>query len=220
MPQSHLDSLSLLNSKNRPIVVLPANTAVNFSRLAVAPVPAFFPLDVEDGVAYDTVWPRDIFSQLKSKIIQGLEREKFVFSEKPTRLFLSRRGFSSRQLVNELELEKVLQDFGFTTIYPETMSFSEQVDAFQSAEIVVGSCSSALTNAIFCNAGARIVAMINDCLDFNFRGYASFIESGGAEIMFVRGVSCPDQASVHRYHRSYVISTDAFSKALQWALHQ
>ena len=198
---------------------MPVNTIVEFSRLAVAPVPAFFPLDVEEGVAYDTVWPSDIFSQLKAKIIEGLERENFVFSEKSTRLFLSRRGFSSRQLVNEVELEKILHDLGFTTIYPETMSFSEQVDAFQSATIVVGSCSSALTNAIFCNAGARIVALINDCPDFNFRGYASFIEAGGAQILFVRGVSCPDQASVHRYHRSYVISTEAFSKAIQWALH-
>jgi len=219
MPQSHLDSLSLLNSKKRPVVVLPVDTIVEFSRLAVAPVPAFFPLDVEEGVAYDTVWPSDIFSQLKAKIIEGLERENFVFSEKSTRLFLSRRGFSSRQLVNEVELEKILHDLGFTTIYPETMSFAEQVDAFQSATIVVGSCSSALTNAIFCNAGARIVALINDCPDFNFRGYASFIEAGGAQILFVRGVSCPDQASVHRYHRSYVIPTEAFSKAIQWALH-
>ncbi|WP_263217556.1 glycosyltransferase 61 family protein [Pseudomonas atacamensis] len=220
MPQSHLDSLSLLNSKKRPVVVLPANTTVDFSKLAMTPVPAFFPLDVEEGVAYDTVWPCDIFSQLKTKIVEGLHREGFVFSEKPTRLFLSRRGFSSRQLLNEIELEKMLHDFGFTTIYPETMSFSEQVDAFQSATIVVGSCSSALTNAIFCNAGARIVALINDCQDFNFRGYASFIEAGGAHIMFVRGVSCPDQDSVHRYHRSYVVSSEAFSSAIHWALYE
>jgi tetratricopeptide (TPR) repeat protein len=218
IPQSHLQSLNLLNSKKRPIVTLQPNERVAFSTLGMAPVPAFFPLDVDEGAAYDAVWPRDIFSQLKAKILEGLETEGFVFSKIPTRLFLSRRSFSSRQLVNEVELENFLHDIGFITIYPETMSFSEQVDVFQSASIVVGSCSSALTNAIFCNSGARIVALINDCLDFNFRGYSSFIEAGGAEIIFVRGVSLPDQGAVHRYHKSYTISAEAFTKAINWAV--
>jgi len=218
MPQSHLDSLNLLNSRKRAVVTLQPNQRVVFSTLGMAPVPAFFPLDVEEGVAYDTVWPRDIFSQLKAKILAGLESEAFVFSKTSSRLFLSRRSFNSRQLVNEVELQKLLHDFGFTTIYPETMTFSQQVNAFQSASIVVGSCSSALTNAIFCNSGARIVALINDCLDFNFRGYSSFIEAGGAEIIFVRGPSCPNQGAVHRYHKSYTISPEALTNAIHWAV--
>lgn len=217
MPQSHLDSLNLLNSRKRPIVTLQPNQRVVFSTLGMAPVPAFFPLDVEEGVAYDTVWPSDIFSKLKAKILAGLENEAFIFSKTSSRLFLSRRSFNSRQLVNEVELEKLLHDFGFTTIYPEAMTFSQQVNAFQSASIVVGSCSSALTNAIFCNSGAKIVALINDCLDFNFRGYSSFIEAGGAEIIFVRGPSCPNQGSVHRYHKSYTISPEALTNAIHWA---
>lgn len=220
MPQSHLESLTLLNSKKRRIITLPPNEKISFSALGMAPVPAFFPLDVV-GLTYDTIWPRDIFSQLKTKILLGLESTGFSLSKNPRRLFLSRKNYGgSRQLVNEAELEKLLQPLGFTTIYPETMTFSEQVDAFQSASIVVGSCSSALTNAIFCNPGARVVALIHDCLDFNFRGYSSFIEAGGAEIMFVRGVSCPGQSAVHRFHRSYTISTDAFSKAIHWALRK
>lgn len=220
MPQSHLESLELLNSKKRRIITLPPNEKVYFSALGVAPVPAFFPLDVV-GLAYDTIWPGDIFSQLKKKILIGLENSGFSLSKSPRKLFLSRKNYGgSRQLVNEAELEESLFSLGFTTIYPEAMTFSEQVDAFQSASVVVGSCSSALTNAIFCKPGARVVALIHDCLDFNFRGYSSFIEAGGAEIMFVRGVSCPGQSAVHRFHRSYTISTDAFSKAIHWALRK
>lgn len=218
MPKSHLESLNLLNSRKRQIVTLPANQAIEFAALGLAPVPAFFPLDIDGGDAYDTVWPQDIFSQLKTLIIEGLKRENFVFSTAPRRLFISRKNFSSRQLVNEVEVEKVLHELGFTTVHPETMTFAEQVDAFRSASVVVGSSSSALTNAIFCNPGARVVALINDCPDFNFRGYSSFIESGGSEILFVQGPSCPDQQKVHRFHRSYKVSIDDVRTAVYWAM--
>ncbi len=64
-------------------------------------------------------------------------------------------------------------------IYPETMSFLEQVEAFHSSALVVGSSSSALSNALFCRPGCRILGLIHEELSFNFRGYTSFIEAGG-----------------------------------------
>lgn len=218
MPKSHLESLDLLNSKKRAVITLQSNEVIEFAHLGVAPVPAYFPLDVREGNAYDTVWPRDIFSSLRERILRALGIEGEKAPAVPKRIFLSRRGFSSRQLVNESEVESYVREQGFTTIYPETMSFSEQVSVFSSASIVLGSSSSALTNAIFCNSDAKIVALINDCADFNFRGYSSFIESGGAKIMFVQGETNGDQWGVHRYHRNYTVSLEDIQRAIDWAV--
>ncbi|MED7667587.1 glycosyltransferase family 61 protein [Pseudomonas moraviensis subsp. stanleyae] len=218
MPKSHLESLNLLNSKRRPVITLQSNEVVEFAYLGIAPVPAYFPLDVQEGDAYDTVWPKDIYSSLRGRILRALGIEGVDGAAVPKRIFLSRRGFSSRQLVNESEVESYLREQGFTTVYPETMSFSEQVRVFSSASIVLGSSSSALTNAIFCNSNSKVIALINDCADFNFRGYSSFIESSGAKIIFVQGEAEGDQWGVHRYHRNYTVCLEDIQRAIDWAL--
>ena len=60
------------------------------------------------------------------------------------------------------------------------MTFVEQVAAFHGAEVIVGSSSSALTNGLFCRPGGRLLGLIHGNPSFNFRGYTSFIEAGGA----------------------------------------
>ncbi len=219
MPRSHLDLLRLLNVNKRPVIQLEPDTALHFERLCMAPVPAYFPLDVTKGPTYDTIWPRDTFRELKRRIISSVDQENRLRKKHGRKIFISRRNFNSRQLVNEVEIESFLSQYGFETICPEKLNIREQIEVFRSASIVIGSCSSALTNAIFCEPGTRIVGLIHDGLDFNFHGYSSFIESGGAEILFVRGEKMDKgQNYIHSLHMSYTVSRDKVKRALEWAM--
>jgi hypothetical protein len=92
------------------------------------------------------------------------------------------------------------------------MTFLEQVDAFHAADIVVGSSSSALTNGLFCRPDCRILGLIHANLSFNFRGYASFIEAGGAQITFLRGTTTNEEG--HAFHANYRVSPEAVTAAL------
>ncbi|WP_273904682.1 hypothetical protein, partial [Enterobacter hormaechei] len=61
MPGTHEEILALLDTRNRPVIKLPAK-AVSFGKLGMAPVPAFFPFDMKPGQPfYDTIWPADVF---------------------------------------------------------------------------------------------------------------------------------------------------------------
>ena len=64
--------------------------------------------------------------------------------------------------------------------------------------------SSALSNALFCRPGCRILGLIHEERSFNFRGYTSFIEAGGARILFLRGRTLP-RPGVHAFHVSYTV---------------
>lgn len=57
----------------------------------------------------------------------------------PSRIYVSRTKLKGlRNLVNELEIEDLFKRKGFQIIYPETMSFYEQINVFSEASIVAG----------------------------------------------------------------------------------
>ena len=204
MPGSHEEILRLLDTRGRPMIKLPPKP-VEFGLLGMAPPPAFFPFEMKPGrPVYDAVWPADIFAVIRERILESA-RERGVLSDRTDRrLFISRKAFTQRALVNEEEIAERLRPLGFEVIYPETMSFLEQVDAFHSAALVVGSSSSALSNALFCRPGCRILGLIHEELAFNFRGYTSYIEVGGARILFLRGRTL-HRPGVHAFHVSYTV---------------
>ena len=217
MPASHEEILSLLDERSRPIVKL-GSTPVRFRTLGLAPVPAFFPFDIKPGRApYDTVWPQDIFAALGHLIRAGAEARGVLESRKDRRIFISRRAFNQRQLVNEAEIGGLLERYGFETIYPETLTFLEQVKLFHSAEIIIGSSSSALSNCLVCGPGCTIVGLIHENAAFNFRAYTSFVEAGGARMIFIKGATVLSDG-IHPYHANYRIAPAQILQALAYVL--
>ncbi|ELA00670.1 capsular polysaccharide biosynthesis protein-like protein, partial [Cupriavidus sp. HMR-1] len=217
MPKTHLESLSLLNEFGREVITLEPEQVVTFGQLAMAPVPTYFPLDGVGGYSYDAVWPRDVLRAMKEMVLKAVERRLGVPARRGRRLFISRHAFASRQMLNEAEVRSMLTDHGFETIYPEEMSFIEQVDTFRSASMVVGSCSSALSNTLYCPDRTPVIGLIHDEPSFNFRGYSSYSDAGGASILFVQSPVAPGQHAVHAFHRSYSVDTAVLRAALIWA---
>ena len=214
MPGTHEEILTLLDIRNRPVIRLPAKP-ISFGRLGMAPVPAFFPFDMKPGQTfYDTIWPADVFRMIRGRILERA-RERGMLSERnDRRLFISRKAFTQRVLENEQEVADRLRPLGFEVIYPETLSFLEQVALFHSAALVVGSSNSSLNNALFSRPGCQILGLIHADLSFNFRGYTSYIESGGAEITFLRGKSSEIKDNVHAFHANYRVDPRAVTDAV------
>jgi capsular polysaccharide biosynthesis protein len=99
------------------------------------------------------------------KLPLGLEmlRQRFqpTAPAPPTgsRLFITRRGSTFRNVENEAQLAGLCQRYGFDVIMPETMSFAEQVARFAGAEAVIGVKGAALTNIIFCPSCCAVVVL-------------------------------------------------------------
>jgi hypothetical protein len=213
MPETHRQIVELLDERDRPILPLSAQ-ATRFRELGVAPVPTFFPFDSRPGrPVYDAVWPRDVLAGMRSKVLNQLAASGVDLRPTGRKIFLSRRGFVQRQLLNEAEIIDILTRQDFEVVYPEKLTFAEQVVAYHTAEIVIGSASSALTNCIFCNSKAKILALIHENRSFNFRGYTSMIESSGASLLFIRGQTAHTGA-VHAFHANYTVDTALLSKGI------
>lgn len=80
----------------------------------------------------------------------------------PKRIYVSRRGSLTAQLLNEAELEAALEARGFMIVRPHEWSIRDQIILFHRAEIVVGATGVAMANVLFCRPGTKIVEIQPD----------------------------------------------------------
>jgi len=66
----------------------------------------------------------------------------------PQRLYLSRRGVSTRQVTNEEEVMELLGAHGFVSVQTETLSVAEQISIFRRATHIVAPHGASLTNLL------------------------------------------------------------------------
>ena len=74
-----------------------------------------------------------------------------------TRLFVTRARRHGRGLTNYADIAACLARFGFQTIDPDQMAFTDQAAAFVRAKIVVGQMGAAMTNTMFCAPGTKLL---------------------------------------------------------------
>lgn len=79
------------------------------------------------------------------------------------KVYVSRRHLSlknlTRVIANEVLVEKLFEQAGFTVVYPEELSFSEQLGLFQQVTVLAGSSGSALHNSLFMSSEAKLIEL-------------------------------------------------------------
>ncbi len=70
--------------------------------------------------------------------------------DKKLNVYLSRNKYDGRRISNEDDLLKILEKYGFHTVYPEELSMAEQISLFRNAEVIVSPHGASLANTIFC----------------------------------------------------------------------
>jgi len=77
------------------------------------------------------------------------------------RIYLTREGARRRTVTNESELWPALQGAGFVRVRLEELTWTEQINAFRHAKVVVAPHGAGLANLIFCQPGTRVVELFN-----------------------------------------------------------
>ena len=74
------------------------------------------------------------------------------------RIYLSRQKQNHRKIINEEEVQEVLQKYSFLTVYPEELSFADQVNLARKSNVLFGPQGSAFTLQIFMPKGTVLEA--------------------------------------------------------------
>jgi len=72
------------------------------------------------------------------------------------RLWISREHSKHRKIKNQKFLKKVLKKYNFQIIYPEKISFTEQIEIFSNAEVIAGLHGGGLTNMVFMEPHTKV----------------------------------------------------------------
>jgi hypothetical protein len=91
-------------------------------------------------------------------------------ADTPRRFMISRRAYHrsyARLLANERAVEEVARSRGLHIVEPEKLSWSDQVNLFQNAEVVAGESGSGLHNTLFSTEGTKILVLGNSQTNWN-----------------------------------------------------
>lgn len=105
------------------------------------------------------------------------------------RIYISRRLTTTRRIVNEPEVERVLRDWNFETYLLENLAFREQVELFGEAEAIVSTSGAGLTNMIFSPPGLKILVMVEPTQVSPY--FWTMSEAAGHEYWYLMGETVP-----------------------------
>lgn len=190
MPVQHLEYLRLLVPN--PVVELPREHALRCRELLVGGPSTFFPTHVVPNHQV----PNDYMGGLPVGGFRYLQ-ERVAAKLPPTgkggrRLYLGRKSRNWRRVVNEDEIGEALAAEGFEILFPETMSFEDQVRMYQEASVVVAPGGSAVLNAIFARPDFRFVILSQRNL-FNWSTYYGLMRELGYEMTMLCGEQNNDE---------------------------
>jgi len=73
------------------------------------------------------------------------------------RIYISRSKSDKRKILNEDQVTRLLDDYGFTAVVLEDLTVAQQIEAFSSASAIVAPHGSGLANLSFCHPGTKII---------------------------------------------------------------
>lgn len=131
------------------------------------------------------------------------------------KIFVSRKTRSKanphyRSLINEDDLISALELQGFTIVEPEQHSFSDQIDMFRDAKVVVGLGGAGMFNSVFCNEGTFIITIENST---NWvEAHANLFSSAGLDYGIYFGTPVFEDVGIHK---RWNVRTSNFMKELR-----
>jgi hypothetical protein len=131
----------------------------------------------------------------------------------PSRVFLARKPFRHRKLVNRAEIEALAEARGFAIVYPEDLDFAEQARLLRNARFVAGPEGSAFFLCLFVNEEAKVCILNHENTE-GLVGYNGGNDAGAEEVTIITGPeSGPRRGSPQDV--DYAIDADVFRRFLE-----
>lgn len=170
------------------------------------------PMNLRSGV-----WPRAEDYALDPEALQDyrgyiLSKLQVEGESADRKLFLARGN--NRRPYNQDELLAIAEAHGFEAVYPERLSFKEQVQLFSTAKYIVGPSGAAFANILFCSKGTRLLTWVLS----EYSGFCSFTNIAtavGADLRYIFvNASTSIQGTSDAFSAQYNVPVAEFESAL------
>jgi hypothetical protein len=161
MPRTHRQALELMLPGDVEIIEIAAFETVQVDRLWSVSAVNYMAFHQKQNARFK--WDYFLAAPETDIAINGemIGRVDLLLGDRwsPERVFLARKAFRHRKLVNHLEIEAMAVEAGFAIVYPEDLDFIDQVRLFRTARFVIAPEGSALFLGVFLKRGARVCVL-------------------------------------------------------------
>lgn len=121
-------------------------------------------------------WPKWLTDYYKYKFLPLVKKNPMNPERLSKRVFISRKDSGWRVLLNEDDVFALFEAHGFKKYVLSDLTFLEQVELFNNAEIIVGAHGTAMCNITFCSPGTKVVELFQQRVDSCFAFLAESLE--------------------------------------------
>lgn len=215
--RQQIEALEFLVGDRYPIHILDIDHSVAIDRLIYPSIlTAYHKRQYRPGeysTAADGALHPESIHYLRESILPRLQsptprRRRFWISRKKQ----YRKG--QRRLLNEADIEALFLEHGFETVFPEDMSFTEQVKLFSEAEMIAGPGGSAFMNIVFALPDARVLILTKDHPQVNYHYFSNIARIIGQSVAYVCGETVKNHG-VLGFETDYVVDLALVREAMQ-----
>ncbi|HEX6489381.1 MAG TPA: glycosyltransferase family 61 protein [Candidatus Dormibacteraeota bacterium] len=127
----------------------------------------------------------------------------------PKRIFVARRENTMRTY-NQVDVEAVLSERGFATVFMEGLSLPEQVRLFANADVIAGPMGAAWAHLMFVHAGVKCVSWMPAY--GGATGFATLARAAGADLRYVLHDTAA-RSTAEMNELSYAVDPSAVARA-------
>lgn len=181
-----LSALNIMNTRDRPLIRFKKGHLYNIKKLIVPSMSSVIHDNYHSPVAYDKdvlISPTAIH-YVRNHVLQTLGcTTKNGFRK----LFISRKKSEHRRLLNLEEIEALMIARGFEIVFPESLTFTNQVKLFSQAQVVVGQTGAGFANLMFCPENCKALILINHHKQTNYYLFSNLAQILNIDLQFVPG---------------------------------
>ncbi|MBU3161556.1 glycosyltransferase family 61 protein [Clostridium frigoris] len=209
--QSFKDELDMLNINGRQIIYLKQGYSYNVKKLVYLSDLIISPMNFKKDVLirYDDYMINEVAVKL-------LHDSLSINSNITKKLFISRRNCSLIRLTNQNKIEQIFKEYGYEVIYPEEMSFHDQLKTFSEAEFIAGASGAGFTNILFANINAKIICILPK--EIKLTCYSNIAGVLGQECYYLDAKIHYNTSTVY-YQDSFELEEDYLRKFLEGFNH-
>jgi capsular polysaccharide biosynthesis protein len=197
-----IESLALI-CHDRQVIFVPPRKSLLVQELVVTSVAGYVPwgrrVQSDYGHSHGVFNPHalaNMVSMLRSAVTDVSAVSEVTDGQWPKRVFLRRSG-GGRMLVNEVKLLRILDRSGFTPVYPEKLTFGQQLSLFSNAEHIVGASGAALANLLFANQNCKIDILIPEFKGISYWYWQNIACAVGNKIRYTFGSPMSVAMGIH-----------------------
>jgi capsular polysaccharide biosynthesis protein len=186
-------------ANGRPVLPLGPKEQVLVTDLYVADPPVLGPMNLVSGawpVPADYAQNPDALRRFRQGILDSLG----LTPVRPhRRLFLARTDV--RRRYNQDDCTRIAQNHGFEIVFPETMTFREQVATYLESEVIMGASGAAFANMLFCQKGAKALTWLPQ----EYSGFCAYSNLAAAVGVELRCIFFKADAKLNSTHDAYAM---------------